>query len=179
MSDKDPKPDSSLQEFLDAVPGARPLSSDKVEPFRPPVAPVARFRLADEQAVLNEAMDADYDSLEQNSGTRLRYRSERISPGVLRALGRGKYRIEAEFDLHGLTLAEAKTAVNEFLLHCCQRGHRCVRLVHGKGLGSGQRGPVLKNMLNSRLRKFNAVLGYISAPARDGGTGAVYVLLDA
>ena len=82
-----------------------------------------------------------------------------------------------EFYLGALTAAEAKHALREFLIEALERRVRCVRIVHGKGLRSGHRGPVLKSTVSGVLRRTGAVLAYVSARPVDGGTGAVYVLL--
>ena len=100
-----------------------------------------------------------------------------VQPAVGRRLRRGEYRVEREIDLHGLTVAEAKQALRGFLIEALERGVRCVRIVHGKGLRSGHRGPVLKATVSAVLRRSGAVLAYVSARPADGGTGAVYVLL--
>ncbi len=105
------------------------------------------------------------------------YARDGVSSRLLRALRRGRYPVQAEIDLHGMTSAEALAATNDFLTECAARRIRCVRIVHGKGLGSGERGPVLKNAINYWLRQFDNVLAFCSAPATDGGAGAVYVYL--
>ncbi len=183
---KNPAPDDCCNEdsndehtlFREAVSDTRPLKTDTVEPFRTPVRPEARFRLEDEREVLQQSLEVDLQSVEELSGERLRYQSPAISKQVLRSLARGRYRIEAEIDLHGLVVAEAREALNQFLSRCTRDGIRTVRIVHGKGRGSGPRGPVLKNMVNKKLTLHAAVLGFVSAPVTNGGTGAVYVLLD-
>jgi DNA-nicking Smr family endonuclease len=96
---------------------------------------------------------------------------------VLRRLRRGHYACREELDLHGLTQAEARSALTRFLAEALAHGHRCVRIIHGKGRGSGGRGPVLKSAVNGWLRRHDVVRAFASAPRRDGGTGAVYVLL--
>jgi DNA-nicking Smr family endonuclease len=96
----------------------------------------------------------------------------------LRKLRRGQYRVQAELDLHGLTQAEAKVQLHEFLNTALQRNVRCLRIVHGKGLRSGTRGPVLRQLVNDMLRRTAQVLAFASARQIDGGTGALYVLLD-
>jgi DNA-nicking Smr family endonuclease len=96
---------------------------------------------------------------------------------VLKKLRRGQYRVQAELDLHGLTVAEAKSALRDFLAHALAEHTRCVRIIHGKGLRSGPRGPVLKHAVGGVLRRVAAVLAVVSARDVDGGTGAVYVLL--
>jgi DNA-nicking Smr family endonuclease len=100
-----------------------------------------------------------------------------VQPAVLRKLRRGEYRVQREIDLHGLTVAEAKLALREFLIRALEQQVRCVRIVHGKGLRSGHRGPVLKAAVGAVLRRSGAVMAFVSARPVDGGTGAVYVLL--
>ena len=78
----------------------------------------------------------------------------------------------------GMTVAEARPRLADFIDYSLKQGLTCVRIVHGKGLGSGHRGPVLKNAVNRWLRKWDSVLAFVSARQVDGGTGAVYVLLD-
>jgi DNA-nicking Smr family endonuclease len=85
--------------------------------------------------------------------------------------------VQREIDLHGLTVAEAKQALRQFLIAALEARVRCVRIIHGKGLRSGHRGPVLKSAVSAVLRRSGAVLAYVSARPVDGGTGAVYVLL--
>ena len=95
----------------------------------------------------------------------------------MRKLARGSFSVQAEIDLHGMTVAEAKPRLADFVENCARQGYLCIRVVHGKGLGSGHRGPVLKNSVNHWLRKWDSVLAFVSARQVDGGTGAVYVLL--
>lgn len=117
----------------------------------------------------------DVDAVER--GDVLEYRAPGVRPNVLRGLRRGQFPVEASVDLHGLT-AERATRLLEDLLHEARQVRaRCVRIVHGKGIGSGSRGPVLKNLVNGWLRTRPEVLAFVSAPPEDGGTGAVYVLL--
>jgi len=94
-----------------------------------------------------------------------------------RKLARGNFSVQSEIDLHGLTVAEARTVLGDFIENSVDQGHGCVRIIHGKGLGSGDRGPILKAKVDNWLRKWDAVLAFISARQVDGGTGAVYVLL--
>ena len=95
----------------------------------------------------------------------------------MRKLARGGYSVQAEIDLHGMTLAEAKPRLADFIDFSTSEGKLCVRVVHGKGLGSGERGPVLKNAVNRWLRNWDSVLAFVSTRQVDGGTGAIYVLL--
>ncbi len=164
--------------FREAVRDVKPLAHDAVpppEPRRPPAK--ARFTRADRHAVLQESLQTDVSDPELAGGEELVFAREGVQNGVLRKLRRGQYRVQAEIDLHGLTVPEAKEALRSFLAHSLDRHFRCVRIVHGKGLRSGHRGPVLKGAVSSVLRRVGPVLAYVSARQVDGGTGALYVLL--
>lgn len=104
-----------------------------------------------------------------------------ISPGlqkaVLRKLRKGFFGLDAEIDLHGLTSRDAHQQLLAFLHHCVEDGCRCVKIVHGKGYHSPDNQPVLKNDMNFWLRQHKDVLAFCSAPSREGGAGALLVLL--
>ncbi|MCE9673912.1 Smr/MutS family endonuclease [Myxococcus stipitatus] len=109
---------------------------------------------------------------------------EGAGPGVdrnlLRALRRGDFSLQARLDLHGLTQAQARDAVERFLSESRRARKRCVLIVHGRGLHSKDQLPVLKEGLKSWLshkRVAGMVLAFATARPQDGGTGAVYVLL--
>jgi DNA-nicking Smr family endonuclease len=164
--------------FRRAMSGARPLRTDErvAEASRKP-NPKARFSQADEEAVLAESLQADIDDIEQSSGDTLRFKRASVNRTTMRMLARGSYAIQAEIDLHGMTVVEAKPRLEKFIQRCAANNKLCIRVVHGKGLGSGERGPVLKNGVNRWLRRWDTVLAFVSARQVDGGTGAVYVLL--
>ncbi len=170
--------DDDFALFRQSVGETKPITRDKVEPFVERPKPDPKFRAADDAAVLRESLDPNNEDLELYSGDHLRHRQPSVSDRVLRRLGRGHYRIDAELDLHGLTELQAREVLANFIREARQHGKRVVRVVHGKGLGSGLRGPVLKRLVNRRLRKSAEVLAFVSTPPTDGGTGAVYVLLD-
>ncbi len=150
--------------------------SDRVDKRPPPPSPQARQREADDREVLASLLaEPDPEWLEY--GETLQYRASGVQDGVLRKLRRGHYRVDASLDLHGLNRTQAQLAVVHFLADCAARDHRCVRIVHGKGNGSPNSGPVLKRLLDGWLRRRRDVLAFTTAPVADGGTGAVYVLL--
>lgn len=185
MSPRSPKDapagDEEARLFREAVRDVKPLgSAPALEPLarrprRP--RPAAHFTRADRLAVLEESLRDEVIDPALASGEELIFHRAGIQPGILRKLRRGDYRVQGEIDLHGLTVAEAKQALREFLAQALLRQWRCVRIIHGKGLRSGHRGPVLKSMVGTLLRKVGPVLAYVSARQVDGGTGAVYVLL--
>ncbi len=142
-----------------------------------PPPPRARFSRADDAAVLAESLAAGPGDIGLENGDELHFRRPHVPLKVLKDLKRGKYSIQDELDLHGLTANEARLMLRAFMTDVLLQGHRCVRIVHGKGLRSGPGGPVLKVKLNKWLPQWEQVLAYTTAPARDGGTGAMYVLL--
>ena len=173
-SDED---DDEARLFRDAVRGVRPLAPRSPAPRPPRARPRARFTRADQAAVLKESLQGADADPELAGGEQLNFRRPHVHPNTLRRLRRGEFRVQREIDLHGMTVAEAKAALREFLVRSLERGVRCVRIVHGKGLRSGNRGPVLKSTVSALLRRTEAVLAYVSARPVDGGSGALYVLL--
>jgi DNA-nicking Smr family endonuclease len=163
--------------FRRSVSDARPLGKPYLEPTPPNVTRKARFTRRDQQAVLDESMHSDYESLEANSGDHLRFSRPVIGRKTMRKLSRGGFSIGAETDLHGMTAIQARVELKDFIEYSVQRGLTCVRVIHGKGLGSGHCGPVLKRKVDVWLRQWDPVLAFVSARPVDGGTGAVYVLL--
>jgi DNA-nicking Smr family endonuclease len=162
--------------FRDALQGVKPLKgTGRLPPERPPPSPRPRQFEADEQAALQEMRDGPLPDV----GDELSYRGEGLQDAAFRRLRRGAYRIEAELDLHGLRADEAKLAIVRFLADSQDRGARCVRIIHGKGLRSKGEGPVLKQRVDAWLRQRQDVLAFVSTRREHGGTGAVYVLLRA
>jgi len=172
LSDDDP------DLFRRAMSGAKPLRTDErvARPQNKP-KPKARFTRADEKEALSQSMQADIDTMERSNAESMRFCRDSVGRRTMRKLARGRFSVQAEIDLHGMTVAEARPRLTDFIDHCARQGLLCVRVVHGKGLGSGHRGPVLKNSVNAWLRKWDTVLAFTSARQVDGGTGAVYVLL--
>jgi DNA-nicking Smr family endonuclease len=147
-----------------------------VETPKPPAE--ARFRRADEQAVLQESLNVPEDTAALlGTGEEIGFRRPHVPEVVLQKLRRGQYAVDAEIDLHGLNAAQAKHALRDFLVDAAARHWRCVRVVHGKGRRSGPRGPVLKPVVVHWLQRSNHVLAFGSARPIDGGSGALYVLL--
>lgn len=165
--------------FREAMGDVQPLKGPmkQVErPRPPPSRPL--MREADEAAVIAALLDPPDWSIAE-TGEELIHRSAGVQDSVMRKLRRGQFSMQAVLDLHGMTIAQAKPAVVHFLDHARDRGLRAVRIIHGKGNRSGQRGPVLKASVAHWLRQRQEVLAYASARPVDGGSGAVYVLLRA
>ncbi|HEX6689917.1 MAG TPA: Smr/MutS family protein, partial [Burkholderiales bacterium] len=163
--------------FRKAIAGVEPLAEPRRKPLpRPRPAPLPRQTRRDERAALAESLGPMSLDDALDSGEELAYAREGIGRDVLRKLRRGHWVIQDELDLHGMNREQAAQAVAEFLRRCLRRRARCVRIIHGKGLGSRNREPVLKVKLRGWLLR-EEVLAYCQAPAAEGGSGAVLVLL--
>lgn len=173
--------DAADDAFLEALEGVQPLRRPKRADLRRPAPPpVPEQRRRDERAALAESLEGPLsvdDALD--SGEELTYLRDGLSRQVLRKLRRGHWVVQAELDLHGQTRLEAAESVALFLRDCAAAGKRCLRIVHGKGLGSRNREPVLKAKLRKWLPPRDEVLAYCQAPASQGGSGALLVLLKA
>lgn len=145
---------------------------------RPRPAPEPRQREADERAALAESLsdEVDVESLLLTDDG-LSYRRPGIAADVVARLRRGQWAIRAEIDLHGLRRDEAREQVSAFLREAGRRGHRCVRVVHGKGNGSPGRQPVLKAKVQRWLAQSSEVVAFTQASGPQGGAGALIVLL--
>jgi DNA-nicking Smr family endonuclease len=165
-------------EFRRAVADAKPLRHKKrVSPPRG-ASPMPKQTLLDERAALSESLGplSLDDALE--SGNELTYLREGHPRDLLRKLRRGHWVVQDELDLHGMNRHAALLSVTEFLKESRKQQVRCVRIIHGKGRGSRQREPVLKGLLRKWLVRAD-VLAFSQAPANQGGSGAVLVLLRA
>ena len=158
--------------FREAAADARPLAQDRAEPYHARPRPV-RLDLPDgseEDGFTDVATATETPDF-----------LEFMRPGVQRRLQddlrRGLLPPEATLDLHGMRVADARLALQRFLAQSLEKRRRCVRVIHGKGFGSGGRTPVLKEKVNCWLPQRPEVLAFCSAPRWDGGTGAIYALL--
>ena len=140
--------------------------------------PIAKQQLLDDVAVLHEAISDEFDaSTLLDVDDSLSFRRSGIGLDVTRKLRRGDWSIQREIDLHGLRREEARDALSRFVREACKQGLRCVRVVHGKGLGSPGKTPVLKGRVHSWLVQKQEVLAYVQARPAQGGAGALVVLL--
>lgn len=169
----------SAAEFRDAVSDVQPLQPHgRNLHLRQPHPPHPAQRLRDELQVLSESLsdEIDVDTL-LDTDEALSFRAPGIGPDVLRRLRRGEWAIQAHIDLHGHRVDEARHALVLFLRHALKTGLRCVRVVHGKGLGSRDKVPVLKGKVRGWLAQREEIIAFCQARAPDGGSGALVVLL--
>ena len=161
----------------DVTPLPRPA---RVEHDRPRPRPVPAQRLRDDREALADSLSDHVPwDIGLETGDELSYARNGIGGQTLKKLRRGHWVIQDELDLHSLTSDEARALLVEFLNRCLRRGLRCVRIIHGKGLRSPNREPVLKRKVASWLMQRQEILAFCQARRSDGGGGAVVVLLKA
>ncbi len=162
-------------------------AAGKVQPLRqaaraphwteqPPPIPVQQQ--LDNERVLQESLSDEFDaSTLLDVDDAMSYRRPGIGTEVTRRLRKGEWSIQRELDLHGLRRDDAREALSAFIRDAHRRGLRCLRVVHGKGLGSPGRVPVLKSKVQAWLIQKNEVMAFVQARADEGGAGALVVLL--
>ena len=173
-------PEDDLTLFHQAVKDARPFTPPPVHLFEKKAKPIPKQFIRDEQQALRDSLSDHYiPAYELETGEELLYLRDGHAPDILSKLRRGYWVVQAYIDLHGLISDEARLYVSTFISDCKKRGIRCVRIVHGKGLGSRNREPVLKHKVRGWLMQKDEVIAYAQAKPEDGGSGAVIVLLKA
>ncbi|HET9047651.1 MAG TPA: Smr/MutS family protein [Chiayiivirga sp.] len=163
--------------FHEAIGPVRELAASAPLPRPAPPSPRPRSQERDEAEALQQLRTSPFTAAHLGPGDRLEYLHEAYPSSLLRRLKRGQYAVQDEIDLHRLSQLQAEAVLRAFLLEVRQQGHRCVRIVHGKGLRSGDQGPVLKALVDRVLRQRADVIAFASAPEREGGSGAVVCVL--
>jgi DNA-nicking Smr family endonuclease len=169
-----PTEDSDL--FRQTIGKVHAVKSDKVlltADVKPKPYPKSQAFNVEEHLSNEAGFDIEKVGLEDS----MSFMAPGLQHNVMKKLRKGQYGLDAEIDLHGLNSNEAKRQLLHFLHDCVEDGCRCVHIVHGKGYRSPDNHPILKNNLNLWLRQHKDVQAFCSAPQKDGGTGAVFVLL--
>lgn len=165
--------------FRDSVGALQPLkTAERHQAVQPAPAPLAFKHLEDEKAALQESLSDEFDAeslLETDDN--LSYARPGVGADVVKKLRKGTWVIQAQIDLHGLRRDEAREKIADFLRQCIREGIRCVRIIHGKGHGSFNKEPVLKQKVRNWLVQKDEVMAFCQATAADGGSGALVVLL--
>ena len=175
MSPKDSDDRQDAMLFRRAAGKVRRIESDRVTHERDRPFPLPHNRRVEAETPAVDMMpDSPFGDSTQGA---LFFARPGVQRNVIRKLKRGQIHIEDQLDLHGMTVSTAADALAAFLGECTKRQRRCVRIVHGKGLGSSGRRPVIKESVNRWLRLRNEILAFCSTQPGDGGTGAIYVLL--
>ena len=165
--------------FAQTVGAVRPLATpERVTLKGDPPPPRALQKDRDDREVLRESLSDEFDvSTLLDVDDQMSYRAKGIGTDVTRKLRRGEWSIQGQIDLHGLRSDEARDALAQFIREAVRQGWRCLRVVHGKGLGSPGREPVLKAKVQRWLVQKQQVLAFVQAKPAEGGAGALVVLL--
>jgi len=177
-SEKKPSAED-IELFRRSVGPVRKIHHDRAAAYSklPPARP--RQRQGNRPETLADSFSDGFDTGTVASEEDLFFARPGLQQRQLQRLRRGQLACSATLDLHGMTAATARGEIVSFIDSCRARQLRCVHIIHGKGYGAGGDMPVLKNRVNSWLRQHHDVLAFCSAQPRDGGRGAVYVLLRA
>ncbi len=172
-----PVSDDEADLFRQAVGPVQPLAdSELTADTAPRPKAVPRQHLRDEADALAELDQISLDAAAMAGGEAISYLRDGYDPRLLKRLRAGSIAVEDEIDLHHLRLEPAQQVLREFLAEARDQGYACLRIIHGKGQRSSK-GPVLKALVDSRLRRQGDVVAFSSATANAGGTGATLVLL--
>ncbi|PHQ81046.1 MAG: hypothetical protein COB66_03315 [Coxiella sp. (in: Bacteria)] len=178
MSDKDPPNDDDF--FRKSMHGVKPLDQDTHKRPKSQIK-IKKKSQPTEKFNDNPVYEYDYNIMNQerwvDGDTKASFSRSGLQPKTIAKLKSGKLRPEARLDLHHYTAGEAMGLVDQFLDECVAEQIRCLLIIHGKGYMGSHNKPILKNILIEHLHNNSYVLAYQSAQPRDGGTGALYVLL--
>jgi DNA-nicking Smr family endonuclease len=165
--------------FSRSVGAVKPLADRRVVHWPPAaVPPVALQHQLDEQAVLRESLSDEFDAESLlDTDDSLSFRRPGVGTDVTRKLRRGDWAIQGQVDLHNLRRDEAREALGAYIRESVKSGLRCIRVIHGKGLGSPGKAPVLKPRVHSWLIQKSEVIAFVQAHPNQGGAGALVVLL--
>ena len=177
MARPDPPQDDDAALFRDAIGEVRRMEDAPPPPRKAPPRPRARMAERDELDARSE-FQRGLDALEPlAAGDTLSHRRDALPARAFQRLKRGQYAAQDELDLHGATVVQAESLLRQFIIEAHAHEFGCVRIIHGKGRRDDGGLPVLKNLVDRLLRQRGDVLAFHSAPATQGGTGAVVVLL--
>lgn len=167
--------------FRSVMQDTRPIDlRNRVELARPQPAPAPLKREADERSALDESLLAPLTFEDRlDMGDEAAFLRPGLPRRVLSDLRRGRWTQQGEIDLHGYTREEAREALAHFLAASLQQGRRCIRVIHGKGLGSPGKVSILKQLSRGWLAQREEILAFCQAGPHDGGSGALLVLMRA
>jgi len=166
--------------FQDEMEGVKPLKQDKKNVLLRPAKDQANKALLRDHAEHEKKADVNFLDLENiemvDPGDTIGNKKPGVQNGVYKKLRQGKYPSENHLDLHKTTVKQAQKQVLNFIEYSRKKNYRCVIITHGKGVHSKTPGKI-KSHVNHWLQQIPEVLAFHSTLTKDGGSGAVYVLL--
>ena len=165
--------------FKRAVGFVKPITvNPRVSLKNEPTPPIATQQIKDDQSALRESLSDEFDVASLlDTDDALSFRRPGIGTDITKKLRKGDWSVQAQVDLHGLRREEAREHLSAFLKESIKSGLRCIRVIHGKGLGSPGKTPVLKAKVQSWLVQKEEILAFVQAKPTQGGAGALIVLL--
>ena len=165
--------------FKRAVGAVKPiLAKPRVSLQSEPSPPIASQQIKDDQSALRESLSDEFDVASLlDTDDALSFRRPGIGTDITKKLRKGDWSVQAQVDLHGLRREQAREHLSAFLKDSIKNGLRCIRVIHGKGLGSPGKTPVLKAKVQSWLVQKDEILAFVQAKPTQGGAGALIVLL--
>ena len=165
--------------FQAAVGKVERMPEPRLANLRPaPPQPIPKQQQLDEAAALQEAISDEVDvTTLLDTDDNLSFRRPGVGTDVTQKLRKGKWAIQRQIDLHGLRSDDARDTLAAFVREAHRQGIRCIRVVHGKGLGSPGKAPVLKEKVRRWLVQKSEVVAFVQAQPAQGGAGALIVLL--
>ena len=177
MADRKKLSEDDIELFRRSVGPVRKVSHDKAIQAQKKRSPRPKHPQQGEISPQTDSFSDYFDAGEVSSDETLFFARPGIQQRKLQQLRRGQLKVGAELDMHGMTAAIARHELVHFISTCRDQHIRCVRVIHGKGYRSDGQAPILKNRINNWLRQHHDVLAFSSTPQKDGGSGAVYILL--
>lgn len=168
--------------FSRAMSGVAPIrdSGRDVHKPAPPAPPVVEAPADDVTGELKRLLNGELEFDLSHSDEYVRGAVRGLDSRNMQKLAAGSFSVEAHLDLHGMNLDQAQDSLLFFVRECYLQGKRCVLVVTGRGLGSPGGQAVLKTAVQDWLTRVplkRVVLAFATAQPRDGGAGAMYVLL--
>lgn len=157
--------------------GVKPLQQERIHHTSTTDEPMLKSTKDSKAYSIDSLYSEEFEPKTIGNEETLSFQRAGVQDRLFNQLRAGQLTIDAELDLHGMTISIAHHELADFIHQCRQERIRCVRIIHGKGWGSKHNQPVLKTKLNAWLQQEDNVLAFCSTPIEDGGTGAVYVLL--
>jgi len=155
----------------------KPLTQEATHREGTSVEPLPRNQKTEKAYSVDSVYSEEFEIKTVGNEETLSFQRSGVQDRLFNQLRAGQLTLDAELDLHGMTIPTAHQELAEFIHECRRQRIRCVRIIHGKGWGSKDNQPVLKTKLNAWLQQEENILAFCSTPIEAGGAGAVFVLL--